>query len=102
MFISFQTYDLLRICVYSFNELCTDYLGRHPAMYLVPMKLNGSAIETLFSQMKFTAGGKLSSVNYEHAKRTLMLRKNIQGHHKGERGYRDEQLHTMDIPLQHN
>ena len=52
----FQTYDLLRLCVYSFQHFCEYYLARHPGYYVTPLKLNGSAIESLFSQIKYNAG----------------------------------------------
>ena len=63
-------------------------------MYIVPMKLNGSAVETLFSQFKQTVGGKLTSINYPHAKRTYALKGNIG---LGKRGSGEHG--TTDIPL---
>ena len=98
-FISWQTFDLLRICVYGFVAFVESFLQRHPGYYVVPLKLNGSAVETLFSQFKYIAGGKLSSLNFATAKRSVMLRKDIHGHHKANRGYRDVPLYTADVPL---
>ena len=65
----------------------------------MPLKISGSAVETLFSQFKYIAGGKLSSLNYATSKRTVMLRKDIHGHHKANRGYRDVPLYTAEAPL---
>ena len=95
----FQTYDLLRICVYGFHEFCRSFLERNPGYYIVPLKLNGSAVETLFSQFKHIAGGKLSSINYAQAKRTVMLRKDVRGQNRGNQGYRDVDLHVREAPL---
>ena len=94
-----QTYDLLRVMYFGFVDFCTDYLGRHPGYYITPLKLNGSAVETLFSQFKFSAGGKLTSQNYATAKRSVMLRRGIHGHHSSSAGYRDVPLYTQDVPL---
>ena len=85
---------------YGFVDLCTDYLERHPDYYITPLKLNGSAVETLFSQFKFNAGGKLTSQNYAFAKRSLMVRRGIHGHHAAAAGYRDIPLYTQEVPLQ--
>jgi hypothetical protein len=97
--LSFQTYDLLRICSYSFPAFCKEYLARNPGYYVVPMKINGRAIESLFSQFKYASGGKLSSITYETAKRSVMIRKNIHGPRVA-KGYRDMPVYTHDIPFQ--
>ena len=100
MLLFFQTYDLLRICIYGFIEFCDSFLQRHPdGYYIVPLKLNGSAVETLFSQFKYIAGGKLSSINYPTAKRSVMLRKDIHGHNRANKGYRDVPLYVAEAPL---
>ena len=85
--------------MYGFAEFARAFLQRHPGYYLLAMKLNGSAVETLFSQFKYVAGAKLTSINYATAKRSIMLRRDIHGHHKNNRGYRDVPLYTSDIPL---
>ena len=63
------------------------------------LKLNGSAVETLFSQYKFAAGGKLTAISFSHAKRSVMLKRNVSGKHPLAKGYRDVALSTMSIPL---
>ena len=42
-------------------------------------RVNGSAVETLFSQLKHTAGGHLSEANYEAAKATLLTQRQTKG-----------------------
>lgn len=81
---------------------CREYLQQHPDYYLVPLKLNGSAVETLFSQFKYNAGGKLTSLNFATAKRSVMLKRNIHGHHSAAHGYRDVPLYTHQVPLVRN
>jgi len=44
-------------------------------------------------------GGKLTSLNYAQAKRSVMLRKDIHGHHQSGKGYRDVNLYTHQVPL---
>ena len=95
----FQTYDLLRVCYFGFMKFCADYLQWNPGYYISPLKINGSAVETLFSQLKFNSGGKLTSLNFETAKRSVMLKRNIHGHHSSGAGYRDQPLYTQEIPL---
>jgi hypothetical protein len=63
-FLSWQTWDLLRVCKFGFCMLCNDFLTRHPDYYIIPVRINGSAVETLFSQFKFSCAAKLSGVNY--------------------------------------
>ena len=85
----------MRICVYGFQEFCTDFFRRHPGYYIVPLKFNGSAVETLFSQIKRAAGGKLDSTNYATAREALLVRRDAHGHRasKAAHGYRDVPLY---------
>ena len=55
----------MRITYYGFVEFTRSYLERHSqyGLYIVPVQLNGSAVETLFSQMKYSTGGHLRSTN---------------------------------------
>ena len=99
MCVCLQTYDLLRICYFGFIAFCENFLTKYPGYYIAPLKLNGSAVETLFSQFKFNAGGKLTSLNYTTAKRSLMLRRGIHGHHSSSAGYRDVPTYCEDVPL---
>ena len=96
---TFQTYDLLRVCVGGFLPFCEDFLQDHPGYYLLPMKLNGSAVETLFSQMKYNANGKLTSTNFETAKKAILLKRDVNGHHASGKGYRDVPIYTQEMPL---
>ena len=93
-FLSWQTWDLQRIMVYGLHELSTDFIATYGNnFFLSPKRLNGSSIETLFSQLKYISGGKLSAVNYQHAKDAYLLKVDIHGKHYGEPDYRNVPLY---------
>jgi len=48
-----------------------------------PLQLSRSAIEYLFSQYKFTAGGKLDSVNYTIIKAACLIKQYPASHYSG-------------------
>lgn len=74
MFISYQTWDFLRIMYYGFVGFCTDFLEKHPGYTVYPIRMNGSAVETVFSQLKYVTGGNLISTNYASARSSILLR----------------------------
>ena len=59
--VGFDATDLLWI-----KDFVGSFFRRHPDedYYIIPVRLNGSAVETLFSQLKYSTGGHLSSTNY--------------------------------------
>ena len=101
-FIAWQTWDLLRVMYYGFTEFCEDFLRRHGnGYYITPLKWNGSAIETVFSQLKSITGGKLDSTNYATARKMFLTRRDILGHRPtaAVAGYRDVPLYVRQLPL---
>ena len=54
---------------------------RHPGYAVYPLRLNGSAVETIFSRLKFITGGHLSAVNYPTARANLLTRYGLHGRH---------------------
>ena len=61
-----------------FLGLREDFTSRHgPEHYLVPVLINGSAIESLFSRFKYNADGNLSAVNYETAMSRLLTANSV-------------------------
>ena len=64
-----QTWDLLEMMYSGFTSLCQDFIQKHGESkhYIVPVRINGSSIESLFSRFKYNANGNLSAVNYESA-----------------------------------
>ncbi len=97
-FVSWQTWDLLKIMVYGFSGFCKNFLERHPGYTIYPIRLNGSAIETFFSQLKHVTSGHLSSVNYATARAAVLTRGSIKGRVRGE--YRNAPLAIRQHPLQ--
>lgn len=91
-FLSWQTWDLLRVMVYGFKGFCEDFLCRNPGYTIYPVRLNGSAIETFFSQLKHTAGGHLSGVNYSTARASILTKGSVK--HKQSETYRSVPLHV--------
>ncbi len=101
-FLAWQTWDLLRICVCGFQAFCEDFLQRHPAPYfIVPLKWNGSAVETLFSQFKSITNGKLDGTNFPIARKMLLSRRDALGHRPAAvvGGYRNTPLYVAQMPL---
>ena len=64
-----------------------------------PLRVSGSAVETLFSQFKYSSGGKLDSANYSTAWAACLIKQTVATHHSG-KDYRDKELSTSVIPLQ--
>lgn len=65
-------------------------------LHISPIRINGSAVETLFSQFRFTANAKLSSVNYAYAVRAFRMKKLIHGSFAAARGQRDIPLFVQE------
>ncbi len=95
-FLSWQTWDLLRITVFGFQGLVSSFLDKHPEYYIYPLKVNGSAVETLFSQFKFETNSKLTSANYASARSRVLMKKDISGSAKAAHGYRDTPLYIKE------
>ena len=98
-FLSWQTWDLLRITVFGFQALVDSFLSQHPEYYIYPLKVNGSAVETLFSQFKFETNSKLTSVNYSSARSRVLMKKDISDSVKAAHGYRDTPLYVKEKML---
>ena len=92
-------FDLLRVCVHGFLGFANYFFQEYPDYFISPVRLSGSAVETLFSQFKHTSGGKLSSANYSTA-RAAHLVKHTVSYHDGSKGYRDVPLHLTECVLQ--
>ena len=91
-------FDLLRIDFYGFNMFCRYFLEKYPGYYVSPLRVSGSAVETLFSQFKYSAGGKLDAANYSYSRAVSLVKQVTSSHHSG-KDYRDEQLATPTLPL---
>ena len=94
----FLAWDLLRIDVYGFKAFCEDFLKKHPGYFISPLRISGSAVESLFSQYKHNAGGKLDACNYATARCAHLVQQSVSAHHSGV-GYRDQTLSYLQLPL---
>ena len=97
-FLSYLAWDLLRIDVYGFKAFCKYFLEKYPGYFISPLRISGSAVESLFSQYKHNAGGKLDSCNYVTARCAHLVQQCASGHHSGI-GYRDQTLTYVELPL---
>ena len=88
-FLAWKTWDLTRLTVYGFQGFVHSFFQRHPntGHYIVPVRLNGSAVETLFSQLKYSAGGHLSSTNYATARSSILVKNTVRGHNVKDKDY---------------
>ena len=97
MFVSWQAWDLLRFMYYGFIGFSENFLRQHPGYTIHPIRLSGSAVETLFSQLKYASGGNLMSTNYASARALILIKGGVSGKYKGD-DYRDAPLFVQ----QHN
>ena len=91
-------WDLLRICVYGFTGFATWFLEEYPNHFISPVRLLGSAAETLLSQFNNTARGKLSAMNYSTSRAAHLVKHAVTPHHSS-KGYRDTPLDIEQVPL---
>ena len=63
-----------------------------------PLRISGSAVESLFSKYKYNAGGKLDPCNYITATCANLVQQTLSSHHSGV-GYHDETLTSTQLPL---
>jgi hypothetical protein len=97
--LSFSAWDHLKIDVHGFCAFCEDYFKLHPQHFVSPLRVSGSAVETLFGQYKYAAGGKLDASNYATARAACLVRNIVTPHHRG-KDYRDISLNSTATPLE--
>ncbi len=83
--------------VYGFRGLAKDFLSSHPGHHVNPKRVNGSAVETLFSQLKHKTSGNLTGHSYENAKAVILTSRQIVGKPKDD--YRDTPLNIRQSEL---
>ena len=89
------------MCIYGFRSFSSYFLSQYPGYFITPVRISGSAVETLFSQYKYSAGGKLDSANYESVHAANLVKRVSSGHHSA-KDYRDEDTtKSMELPLPH-
>lgn len=66
---------------------------RHPGRFVVLSRINGSTVKSLFSQIKYASGGKLSSNNYSTARKAVLITATVE-HGASDSSYRDVKLYA--------
>jgi hypothetical protein len=87
----------LRIDVYGFLKLAEYFLEKHPRYFLSPLRISGSAVETLFSQYKYMSSSKLDAANYPTCRSKYLAK---QAAHYSGKFYRDQDLKIPVAPLE--
>ena len=79
---------------HGFVEFCSHFLEKYPGYTIYPIRLNGSAIESYFSQLRAAAGPcNLTATNYSSVSATVKLRgKTKPGNKKFKDDYRKSTL----------
>lgn len=67
--------------------------------HISPLRILGSAIETVFGQFKYSSGGKLDASNYRVARAAYFIKQSSEAHHSGI-GYWDVSLASNDVILE--
>lgn len=77
---------------HGFSGLCEYFVTRYPGYFISPIRVNGSAVESLFSSLKYISGGNLSSVNYSSSLTALTTQRETAVNCYSEKGYRTDIL----------
>lgn len=85
---------------YGFTGFCKYFTSKYPGYTIYPVRLNGSAVETLFSQLKYATAGQLSAANYSTARAAILTRGSVSGKKTKIDAYRNTQLDIMKHPIQ--
>ena len=64
----------LRIDYYGFKFFYKSFKSAYPKHFVSPLRITGSAVETLFSQFKYSAGGRLDAVNYRTSRAAYLVK----------------------------
>ena len=83
---------------YGYKEFVKDFIDRDPGYSVYPLRLSGSAVETIFSRLKFITGGHLSAVNYASARANLLTQHEVHGRRTKEQ-YRNAPLYVREHKL---
>ena len=74
------------------KALVKNFLSINPVYCIVLSIINGSCVESLFSQLKYSVGGKLTSLNYGNAIASILVKYNRVANNPGNMDYRNEDL----------
>ncbi|KAG7161374.1 Latent membrane protein 1-like [Homarus americanus] len=86
-FLSWQTWDGLQLSVHGFKSLCKNFHSRHPDRAIVPIRLNGIAVEDIFSLVRHHCGtgrgkAKVSALSYPVGLSEVKFHRKLKRKHK--------------------
>ena len=97
----FWTWDLLRVVAHGFLSFCEWFFTKvspNGWYFISPLRINGSALESVFSVLKHSSGGNLSALSYGPSLGKLIYRKGeVEKNKHSEKGYRDVTLSVDGI-----
>lgn len=95
-FLGWQTFDLLRLSLCGLKTLCNNYFSatNDNDHYIIPFRVNGSAIESVFGQVRQKTQGKATSLSYAPALKKLQVEGNLKPFKK--RCKNDEDFYRND------
>ena len=75
-----------------FTGLCQEFLQDNTGYFISPLRINGSSVETIFSSLKFIAGGNLSSTNYATSLSAFATQREVKHNPYAEKGYKTQDI----------
>lgn len=77
------------------------FLSKHSqkGYYVVPVRVNGSAIENYFSRLKISAHGQLSAINYSSVEAAVEMAKSVSTNRPHEVEYREARIDIKSVGL---
>ena len=84
-----------------FTGLCSNFLSKHAQQgyYIVPVRVNSSAIQSYFRRLKLSAHGQLLAANYSLAQTAVEMAKSVSAKRPHERDYRDVGVDIKPVGL---
>lgn len=78
--------------VYGFLGFSEWFLTAYPNYFISLLRINGSTIASIFSVLKFSAGGNLSASNYGSFRGRVITGREVITNGNSERGYRHDAI----------
>ena len=73
--------------VNGFLGFCEQFFLTYSDYYIIPVRINGNAIESYFSQLKYAGRGQLTAINYETAQAAVSTCKAVSANQPRESDY---------------
>lgn len=83
----------------SYSDWFFSHVPTGSGYFISPIRINGSAIESLFSKLKFGAGGQLSALNYGSGLARIQAKTEVDRVTESGKGYRDECIIPETTPV---